>query len=577
MIERAGELGYSCIAITDHEAICGHIKAQKYAQSIKEKYPNLKVILGNEIYLVRNGLNSDNFNSKKDRYFHFILLACDEIGHKQIREISTRAWRRSYMARGMRRVPTYYQDIIDIIGSNPGHVIGSSACLGGQLAQKILSNEIDYCRAWCQRMVEIFGEGYFYLEMQPSFSKEQIVVNKQIKILSQELNIPYIITTDAHYLNSEDRFIHKAFLNSQNGDREVDDFYETTFLMNDEQIRKYFSYFTPQEINIAYDNIISIQDKCKDYSLAKPLKIPELLWHKPKSEIINPKWFDLIPEIFTFYNSDYYGDKVLAQLIVERLEGAPNDLYLNSKKAYDEINACLEMTRISSNVNKTHWSAYFLNLQRIVDECWNAGTLVGCGRGSGVGFILLYILGITQINPLREKTATFRWRFLNPDRVSVLDVDVDIEGTRRKQILTHLRKVYGEDRVSNVATFGTEKSKSAIQTAARGLDISIEVAQYLSSMIKTERGITQTLSQTFYGDKEADISPNKQFVYEMTVNYPELWKVAQKIEGLINKVGIHAGGVIFVDEDFTESTALMRAPDGTIITQFELHDSEECS
>lgn len=166
---------------------------------------------------------------------------------------------------------------------------------------------------------------------------------------------------------------------------------------------------------------------------------------------------------------------------------------------------------------------------------------------------------------------------MNPDRVSVLDVDVDIEGTRRKQILTHLRKVYGEDRVSNVATFGTEKSKSAIQTAARGLDISIEVAQYLSSMIKTERGITQTLSQTFYGDKEADINPNKQFVYEMTVNYPELWKVAQKIEGLINKVGIHAGGVIFVDEDFTESTALMRAPDGTIITQFELHDSEECS
>ena len=235
------------------------------------------------------------------------------------------------------------------------------------------------------------------------------------------------------------------------------------------------------------------------------------------------------------------------------------------------------MTRISSDVNKAHWSAYYLNLQKIIEACWEAGTLVGPGRGSGVGFILLYLLDITQINPLWERTQTFPWRFLNPARVSVLDVDIDIEGGRRAQVLNHFREVYGSDRVANVLTLGTEKSKSAILTAARGLGIDVDIASYLASMIKSERGIMQTLDQTFYGDEENGILPNKKFVEEMTQNYPELWKVAHKIEGLICRTGIHAGGVIFVDEPFENSTALMRAPDGTIITQYDLHDAEKVS
>ena len=166
---------------------------------------------------------------------------------------------------------------------------------------------------------------------------------------------------------------------------------------------------------------------------------------------------------------------------------------------------------------------------------------------------------------------------MNPDRVSVLDVDVDIEGGRRKQVLEHLRKVYGEDRVANVATFGTEKAKSAILTACRGLGIDVDIAQYLSSMVATDRGMQRSLKQTFYGDEENGYAPNKQFIFEMTENYPEVWQVAQKIEGLVCRLGIHAGGVIFVDEPFVNSTALMRAPDGTIITAFDLHDAEDCS
>ena len=165
---------------------------------------------------------------------------------------------------------------------------------------------------------------------------------------------------------------------------------------------------------------------------------------------------------------------------------------------------------------------------------------------------------------------------MNPERVSVLDIDFDIEGGRRGQVLNAFRRVYGEDRVANVATFRTEKSKSAILTAARGLGIDVDVAQYISSLIPADRGMLRSLSQCYYGDEENDWAPIKQFIIEMN-NYPELWQVAQKIEGMICGYGIHAGGVIFVDEPFTESTALMRAPDGTICTQFELHDDEAVS
>ena len=235
------------------------------------------------------------------------------------------------------------------------------------------------------------------------------------------------------------------------------------------------------------------------------------------------------------------------------------------------------MTWISSNVNKAHWSAYYLNLQKIIEECWNAGTIVGPGRGSGVGFILLYVLDITQINPLREKTRCFSWRFLNPERVSVLDVDFDTEGTKRAQMLQHLRNVYGQDRVAGVATFRTEKSKSAILTAARGLGIDVDAAQYIASLIPSDRGQLRSLSQCMYGDEENNWAPIVQFRTEMTENYPELWNVAKNIEGLINGSGIHAGGIVFVDEPFTNSASLMRAPDGTLCTAFELHDAEALS
>ena len=539
LIKYAIELGHEVVGITEHESLSNHVKAEKIYKKVKEKYPNFKVILGNEIYLCRNGLNGQNFIPKQDRYYHFILLAKDAIGHKQIREISTRAWQRSYMSRGMRRVPTYYQDLFDIIGENPGHVIASTACLGGCLPTQILRAQQDNSLVpkiynWIKQINELFGQGNFFLEMQPSNNKDQITVNKQLYLLSKELNIPFIITTDSHYLTKEDRPIHKAYLNSQNGEREVDDFYATTYMMDTSELESYFSYFDYSILQEAYQNILNIKNMCEDYSFEKPLNIPRLKWKNSEEHQINKEyWISKIPYLKTFWESNFEGDWKLADKIVLKLESNEK---LNTQEIFDEVNDNLRIVKISSDVNKTHWSAYFLNLQNIIDLVWEAGSLVGPGRGSGVGFLLLYLLDITQINPLWEDTKTYSFRFLNPERVSVLDIDFDSEGTRRQDILNKFKSVYGQDRVSGVATFGTEKSKSAILTAARGLGIDNDVAQYIASLIPTERGQIWSLHDCMYGNG-VDRQPVKQFVYEMTENYPEIWTVAQKIEGLVCRLG----------------------------------------
>lgn len=485
------------------------------------------------------------------------------------------------MARGMRRVPTYYQDLVDIIRANPGHVIFSTACLGGALPTQLMrwhdtrdDSIYDKIIKWCEQMAWIFGEDNFFLELQPSASKEQSLVNRYLLNIARDYHYRYIITTDSHYLKKEDAPIHKAFLNSQDGDREVDSFYATTYMMNTEELEGYLHKdMTDEEIQEGYRNIQTIIDMCEDYDLTKPLKIPQLKWKEPWNNISPQFLIDSIPYFKTFLESEYEGDKKLIYHITDAIY---KDKTLQNQETYDAINDCLEKTWVSSEVNKTHWSAYYLNLQKIIDLVWEAGSLVGPGRGSGVGFMLLYLLGITQINPLREDTQTYSFRFLNPERVSVLDIDFDSEGSRRQDILNKFKEEYGNDRVAGVATFGTEKSKSAILTAARGLGIDVDIASYISSMVPSDRGQTRTLSQCMYGDKELGFTPITQFVIEMTENYPELWEVATKIEGLVCRLGSHAGGVIFKDEPFTESVSLMRTPNGEIITAYDLHDVEAC-
>ena len=420
MIDYALELGHEVIAFTEHDTVANVIKIQKTYKKVKEKNPEFKVILGNEIYLCRDGMNLSNFEKGKDDYYHFILLAKNAEGHKQIRELSSRAWARSYKTGKMTRVPSYYQDLLEIIKPNRGNVIGTTACLGGFLGSKLLEwRHLEYDNEFYEKIVnwllliqDIFGKEDFYLEMQPSTNDEQIFVNKEIIKLSNKLDIPYIITTDAHYLKKEDAPIHEAYLKSQDGDREVTSFYESTYLMGTEELESYMSYFNKDILNKAYENIIEIKNKCEDYNLTKPLHIPSVHNQVPKYKICP---LNNLPWLEKFFMSEFEDDRIMASKIWEKIE---SDDRLRSEESYAELEDNLRIIWESSEVNKTHWSSYFLNLKDILQTCWDSGTLVGPGRGSGVGFYVLYLLDIIQINPLWETTRTFSWRLTERSKAS---------------------------------------------------------------------------------------------------------------------------------------------------------------
>lgn len=580
----AKDLKHDFIAITDHETISTAVDCQRVEKDIRQEYPNFKVIRGNEIYLCRNGLSKENFVRGQDRFWHFILLAKDAEGHRQLRELSSIAWTKNSFETGrMLRVPTYYSDLEKIIGANPGHVIFSSACLGSFSSQLLLkySKEQDeelweQTKKWVMYLSDICGKENFFLETQPSFNKEQIAVNLQYKRLSQELKIPTIITLDAHYLKKEDEPIHHAFLTSQDGDRETHEFYASTYMMSREEIHSYMDNSIGAEtVSEWMNNTKLIYDMCEDYDLLKPLHIPYL----PKtidtiSDAAYQNYKDKIKELEYFYTSSSKPNRDIATAIVKKIL-SDKEQYDN-QPTYEMIDDNLKAIRISSEKQNVDWSAYLLNLRDYIDVIWNEGnSLVGCSRGSGGGFLLLNMLGITQINPLREKAPLKSWRFLNPERASVLDVDIDIEGGKRPQVYRALQNAYGADRVSKVLTVRTEKSKSAILTACRGLGIPPEEAAYLASFIKSDRGQQRTLEQTYYGDPENDIKPDYKFQELMDNKYNNVWQVARYISGLCSGVGSHAGGVIFYDAPITDSTALMKTSNGDVVTQYDLHRLEE--
>lgn len=425
----AKDLGHNFIAITDHETIATAIDCQKVEADIRKEYPDFKVIRGNEIYLCRNGMNKENFVRGEDKFYHFILLAKDARGHEQLRELSTRAWMQSFETNRMTRVPTYYSDLIDIVGTDPGHVIFSTACLGSKSSQMLLSYSKDpteekwnSIKNWITHLSEICGKENFFLETQPSFNKEQIIVNKLYKQLSEELEIPVIITLDAHYLKKEDEPIHHAFLTAQDGDRETSEFYASTYMMSREEIHSYMDETIGEEtVSQWMNNTKMIYDMCGDYDLTHPLHIPYL----PKTiDVITEKEFllfkDKIKELEYFYVSPHKADNDMAAAIVKKILAEP-EIYDN-EKTFGMIDECLTAIRLASEKQKTQWSAYLLNMRDYINVIWEKGnSLVGCSRGSGGGFILLNILGITQINPAREKAPLRAWRFLNPERVSPLD------------------------------------------------------------------------------------------------------------------------------------------------------------
>lgn len=579
LIDYVHSLGHKGIAITEHECVSSAIEVEKYVtekKKLDESWDDFKYLLGNEIYLCNSNTTKDN--QEHLVFPHFVLNALDAKGHGQIRKLSTIAWSHSFMRNRMMRVPTFYEDLQEILLEDKGHLIGQTACIGGQLPKYILEeregkNTEGKIEQWIEWMRNLFADGCFFLELQPSENEEQIYVNKELVRLSGKYQLPYIITTDSHYLNKDVRFIHKIFLNAQEGDREVDDFYATTYCMSEEEIHSYMDESLGKDVvQHGIDNSMLIYDKAEEYSLLKPLKIPYIsLDNTEPNKNLFEKYKDKMQYLEYFYKSEYPSDRHMLREILKRMDG---DTQYQNEEFYKHMDICFKSIIDSSEKMGVRWSAYMVNVKNLVDIAWNSGSVVGAARGSGVGFGLLNVMGITQINPLREKTMTYPWRFLNPERASVLDIDTDIQASKREQVIQGLRDTYGKDRISKVLTLSTEQGKSAIYTSARGLEIDNDVAAYLASMVVADRGMLRTLKQMYYGDDEFTADP----VFKKEIdNYPELRDVAFGIEGLISGTGSHAGGIILTDEPFTDTTALMKTNSGDVITQFDLHMCEDCS
>ena len=610
LFERARELKLKGLAITDHETLSGHIKAIQYVKQQREKYKNkyeaeeneekkkaikqeldywnnFKLILGNEIYLTRNDLRLDNYIKGKDKYYHFILLAKDAEGHKQLRELSSRAWSHSFR-QFIERVPTFYRDIEEIIGANPGHVIGSTACLGSQFAHLIrefldsgyskeVTKRIDNFVKWCQKQ---FGEENFFIELQSSESDDQNSYNKCALAYAKSRGIKVIITTDAHYLRKEDRPIHKSYLNSSEGDRETDAFYSGTYLQDADQIKEYMNNISSEDIDIMLENTNYINSQIEEYDLKHKEIVPKI---KLEFKEVRIDDYDIIRHIVKKCNLEYIDKFVNSQS--EQDKCYINNIFYGLSKKIDLDNWEKYLIQIEKEVAEVYeitqkigndLSSYFNTMAKVVDIMWNEGdSLVGISRGSAGGFVSNYLLGITQMDPIKYGIENMYWRFIHRDRPELPDVDTDFQASKRPKVTSALKDYFegigGE--VYNIATFGTETSKAALQTAARGLGYDSDLGIYISSLVPIDRGKVRTLNQCYYGDEEKGFNPIPQFIKSMN-EYPDIWEVAQKVEGTICRRGLHACGMLIVNESFCEHNAVMKAPNGTLCSQFELHDSE---
>ena len=596
LIKRGKEIGLAGLAITDHETIAQSIRVCK----LQKENPDFKIAIGNEIYLTdirQNGI----------KYWHQILIAKDAIGHKQLRQLSSIAWMNSYWDRGMERVPTLKSELKEIVMRDPGHLLATSACLGGELSSSIIEMEkarqmednetatIKYNQIveYMQFMDELFGDD-FYVEVAPAASKDQIIANNKLVQIAHVFNKKVVIGDDAHYLKREDRYIHKAYLNSKGGERETDAFYEYAYLQDEEDLRKNLEPSIGIMVDEMCHNSMEMFDKIEIYDLLHSQTIPSVPikdYPKQKKKIIHYSFKEhkeLNPILKNMFNSENIYERYW---INECWNVLQEKELTNNSKYLDELEEEARVKRVIGEKLGTNMFKYPITLKYYIDMMWECGSLVGAGRGSSCAALNHYLLGITQLDPIEWNLPFFR--YMNDERTELGDIDIDICPSKKGTIVRKIKEERGSrfnpdiDELSRknlgctlVATYGTEQTKSAVLTACRGYrseeypdGIDNDEAQYIASLIPSERGFLWPLEDVINGNKDKEREPVHAFVNEVNM-YPGLLDIIFGIVGLINKRSSHASGVILFDEDPYGFGCFMRTPKGEVITQYDLHDCE---
>ena len=519
-VARVKELGMNSAAITDHGVMFGCIDFYKAA-----KEAGIKPILGCEVY-VAPGSRFDRETVKgEERYYHLVLLAENDLGYSNLTKIVSKGYVDGF----------YYKPRVDMEILQQYHegIIALSACLAGEVPRYLVRNFYEEGKKAALRYQEIFGKGNFFLELQDHGIPEQRLVNQQLMRMSQETGIELVATNDVHYTYESDADSHDILLCIQTGKKVSDEDrmrYEggQYYVKSEEEMRSLFPYALQ-----ALENTQKIADRCEVNIEFGVTKLPR---------------FD-VPEGYTAW-------EYLNKLCREGLERLYDPVTEEPKERLDyELNTIRTMGYVD----------YFLIVWDFIKFARDHEIMVGPGRGSAAGSLVSYTLGITQLDPMRYQLLFER--FLNPERVTMPDIDVDFCFERRQEVIDYVTRKYGKDRVVQIVTFGTLAARGVIRDVGRVLDMPYAQVDSIAKMIPTELNITI--------DKALTMNHELKELYESDDEVHYLIDMSRRLEGLPRHTSMHAAGVVISQKPVDEYVPLSRASDGTLVTQFTMTTLEE--
>ena len=519
-VARVKELGMDSAAITDHGVMYGVIDFYKEARA-----QGIKPVLGCEVYVAPDSRFDREVSGGEDRYYHLVLLAENNEGYANLMKIVSKGFIDGY----------YYRPRVDkeLLRQYHTGLIALSACLAGEVQRYIVKGLYDEAKKTALEYRDIFGEGNYFLELQDHGLPDQAFVNQQLIKMSQETGIDLVATNDVHYTYAEDEVPHDILLCIQTGKKLSDENrmrYEggQYYVKSPEEMEKLFPYALQ-----ALDNTQRIADRC---SVEIEFGVTKL----PKYDV----------------PSGYTSWEYLQKLCWEGLENRYEELTeeLKERLAYE-----LDTIRNMGYVD------YFLIVWDFIKYAKDHGIAVGPGRGSAAGSIVSYCLGITTIDPIQYQLLFER--FLNPERVSMPDIDVDFCFERRQEVIDYVVRKYGEDRVVQIVTFGTLAARGVIRDVGRVMDLPYAFVDSIAKMIPKELNITI--------DKALKENPELRGTYEADEQVKTLIDMGRRLEGLPRHSSMHAAGVVISQKSVDEYVPLSRAADGTITTQFTMTTLEE--
>ena len=519
-VARVKELGMNSAAITDHGVMFGVIDFYRAA-----KAAGIKPILGCEVYVAPGSRFDKSSGASEDRYYHLVLLAENQKGYENLTKIVSRGFVEGY----------YYKPRVDMELLEEFHegIIALSACLAGEVQKNLHRGMYEEAKAAAFRYEKIFGKGNFFLELQDHGMQEQANVNQQLLRLSQDTGIELVATNDVHYTYAEDEKPHDILLCIQTGKKLADEDrmrYEggQYYVKSEEQMKALFPYALQ-----AIENTQKIADRCHVEIEFGVTKLPK---------------YD-VPDGYTSW-------EYLNKLCYEGLEKN----YENPKK---ELRERLEY---ELNVIKTMgYVDYFLIVWDFIKYARDHDIMVGPGRGSAAGSIVSYCLGITNIDPIKYQLLFER--FLNPERVSMPDIDIDFCFERRQEVIDYVVRKYGSDRVVQIVTFGTMAARGVIRDVGRVMNLPYAFVDSISKMIPTELNMTL--------DRALTMNSELRDLYENDEQVKNLIDMSKRLEGLPRHTSMHAAGVVISQKSVDEYVPLSLGSDGSVTTQFTMTTLEE--